>query len=988
MQTQKKRTKSAETNSKTSCKERTIRLTAHKSVAAIIFIIVLVNILATIAPTTSFWDCGEFIAASYTLGVPHPPGAPLFLLLGRLFSMLPLGENIGYRVNLVSALFSAFTILLLYLSIVRTIRTWRGKEETLGDMITVYGSAAVGALALAFSTSFWFNAVEAEVYAGSLFFTALAYYLALLWLDYSDVPRGNRILLLLFYVLGLSSGIHLLNILTLIAITYLVAYKKRPITFGNFFVIGIIGSLILFAIYPTTIQGLPLLITKTSVWSVVVIIAVLSWLSIYFIRRDMRFPAFSSLALLLVIVGYSTYLFVIIRSGLNPFLDENDPETWSGLLSYLNREQYGSESLFVTMFERKAPFWSYQINQMYIRYFNWQFVATQTKNFYAVPLLLGLLGAVHHFYKEKKGAIAISFLFFMTGLAIILYVNQDDPQPRERDYSYVGSFYAFAIWIGIGVTTIIELVRDSFKKINVSLLASVVTVICLLLVPYQMWAKNYREHDRSGNYVAWDYSYNLLESCEPDAILYTNGDNDTFPLWYLQVVEGVRPDIRVANLSLLNTGWFIQQIRDKYPKVPMPAKITDSYIKNVVEARDVSGLMDRHWQEVRRVSVNGPTPVDPKLVWDIPATLSYPVGTGGAMEHFLRVQDMMILNTIVSNNWERPIYFAVTVSDANLLGLRNIRNINKNYLAMEGLAFRLYPTPVPLINSEMIEENMFRRYKYRGVNDPNVYFNDNIQKLLGNYRQGLIQLAFQYMQEAAETGDSSLARADLTMNQRLEIMDSLSRYEKALTALEFMDYQIPEDLIPIKMDVITIQIGRIYAMLGKPEEMKKRLDNITENMVMSIQKAYEYGIFYLTEASDKEGARRMFDFCLAQFDDIENYQRIAYTWLQMSEDKSYPIEVFQKYLVKHNDRQSKIRVASQAFSIGLDDLAFSIYEPMWLADPGDKVAVDGLIEYYQLKGNYERALTLVNDWLGAYPTDSEMEAKKSRIAALMDDKTQ
>jgi len=975
-------------------KERKIRLTVHKTVAAIIFIIVLVNILATIAPTTSFWDCGEFIAASYTLGVPHPPGAPLFLLLGRLFSMLPLGDNIGYRVNLVSALFSAFTILLLYLSIVRIIRTWRGKEETVGDMITVYGSAAVGALSLAFSTSFWFNAVEAEVYAGSLFFTALAYYLALVWMDYSDVPRGNRILLFLFYVLGLSSGIHLLNVLTLIAITYLVAYKTRPITFGNFIVIGIIGSLILFTIYPVTIQGLPLLIKKTNVWSVVVLLVVLSWLSIYFIRRDKRFPAFSALALLLVIIGYSTYMFVLIRSGLDPFLDENDPETWSGLLAYLNREQYGSESLFATMFERKAPFWSYQINKMYVRYFNWQFVATQTKNFYAIPLLLGLLGAVHHFYKEKKGALAISFLFFMTGLAIILYVNQDDPQPRERDYSYVGSFYAFAIWIGIGVTTIIELVHDSFRKIKLNVLASTVTLICILIVPAQLWFKNYQEHDRSGNYVAWDYSYNLLESCEPNAILYTNGDNDTFPLWYLQVVEGVRTDVRVANLSLLNTGWFIQQIRDKEPKVPMPASVTDSYLRNVVESRDVSGLMDRHWQKVRRVSVNGPTPDSPKLVWDVPATLSYPVGAGGQMEHFLKVQDKMILNTIATNNWKRPIYFAVTVSDANLLGLRNIRDLNKNYLSMEGLAFRLYPTPVPLINSSKIEENMFQKYRYRGINDPEVYFNGNIQKLLGNYRQGLIQLTFQYMQEVEEKDDSSfveatsLARADMPLEQRLEIVNSLSSYEKALTALEFMEYQIPEEIIPIKMDIISIQIGRLYAIVGRPEEMKKRLDLLTKEINFSIQKAYEYGRIYLSEAADPIGAKRMFDFCIDQNDNIENYQQIAYTWLQMSNDDSYPAEIFQKFLNKHNDRQSKVRVASHAFKMGLYELAFSIYEPMWLADPGDKVAVNGLIEYYQVKRNYERALTLVNDWLGAYPTDSEMELKKNRLVTLMEENMQ
>jgi len=960
-----------------------IKITTHRVIAAIVFLIAMVNIIATTAPTTSFWDCGEFIAASYTVGVPHPPGAPLYLLVGRLFSMLPLGDNIGWRVNLISGLLSALTVLFLYLSIVRILRAWRGYEETAADKITVYGSAAIGALALAFSHSFWFNAVEAEVYAVSMFFTAFVFYLALLWLDYADAPKGNRILLFIFYLVGLSTGIHLLNILAMLSVVYIIAFQRREVSVKMFIITGLIGSVVIFSIYPGIIQGVPLLIEKFSAWSIIPLFLLLVYLSIYFIKRDKRLPAFAMLSTLLVFIGYSTYLLVKIRSGLDPFLDENDPETWTKLLSYLNREQYGSESLFATMFNRKAPFWSYQINKMYIRYFNWQFLGGQGVPLFIVPFFLGLIGLVHHFYRDAKFAFVILVLFFMTGLAIILYVNQPDPQPRERDYSYVGSFYAFAFWIGIGVTALIEIIQDYARKLNPRIIAGSVTAVCIIVVPFNLWIQNFESHDRSGNYVAWDYSYNLLETCEPNAIIYTNGDNDTFPLWYLQVVEGVRPDIRVANLSLLNTGWFIKQIRDKYPKVPMPSKITDRYVDNVLEARDVSGLMDRHWQEKRRISIDGPFIDSPKLVWDVPATLSYPVGAGGKMEHFLRVQDIMILNTMAANRWERPIYFAVTVSDANLLGLRDIRNQNKNYLSMEGLAFKLHPEPVPLIDTEKIAENMFGNYRYRGVNDPDVYFNANILKLLGNYRTGLTQLAYHYLAEMQQSGDSSLANVDLPLEERIERFESLSASEKALTTLDFMEDRIPEGLIPIKYEAISLQIGRIYSLLHRPEEMRRRLDRMVELGGFDIQKAFEYGLRYLSEAEAPDAARKMFDLVLEQDSRFENYQRIAYSWIQLGQDSSYAYEILLRYIDLNDNRQTKLRVAALSVMLGLNELAFSIYEPMWRADPGDRSAVDGLIQYYRGRNNYQRALVLANDWLGAYPGDSTMARKQHELQLLM-----
>lgn len=939
----------------------------------------------TVAPTTSFWDCGEFIAASYTLGVPHPPGAPLYLLIGRLFSMLPIAEDIGLRVNLISTLLSSITVLLLYLCIVRLARIWRGAEETIADKITVYGSAAVGALAFAFSHSFWFNAVEAEVYAVSMFFTALVYYLALRWLDSSDTPTGNRILLFIFYVVGLSSGIHLLNVLALMSITYIVAFKKYEINLFRFIVVGILGSVIILSIYPLVIQGLPTMIKHLGVWWVVALLVIISFVTIEFVRRDLRIPALISLSALLVIIGYSTYMLVKIRSGLDPFLDENNPETWAGLLSYLNREQYGSESLMLTMFKRNAPFWKYQISKMYIRYFGWQFF--ELNRFFMLPFVLGIIGAVHHFYKDAKGAVPVLILFLMTGLAIVLYLNQDDPQPRERDYAYVGSFFAFAIWIGLGALALVEMFADSFKKVKPAALAGVVTAFCFLLVPFNMLIRNYNNHSRSGNYVAWDYSYNLLNTCEKDAILFTNGDNDTFPLWYLQEVAGIRQDIRVVNLSLFNTGWFIKQIRDKEPKLPLPPKITDQYIENSVDSREISGLIDRHWEEKRRIKIKGLSGSERDLVWEVPATLSYPIGTGGRVEHFLRVQDMMILNTIAANKWEKPIYFAVTVSDQNLLGLRNLSDTTRNFLRMDGLAFRILPEPTNLIDPELMAKNLLQKYKYRNINNAKVSFSDNIVKLLGNYRQGLLQLALHNISEAQRSGSIDVKKPverGMSLSERVEKYFELDPRARALTVLDFMEETIPEDLIPIRHEIISLQIGRLYTELGYPEEIETRLDR-EANKPLDSQKAFELAAYYLSEAKAEEKAKEMFLSSWRADKSLENLQRIAYVWVQFSRDTSFAADLYRRYLGIDDSRQAQLRIGAQAIMFGLDGLAFSIYEPLLQDNPNDVEAVRGMIDYYERKGDFQRGLNLVDSWLENHPDDKIMNQKRTEFAKLMGD---
>lgn len=954
------------------------KITDHKIVAAIVFLVALVNFIATVAPTTSFWDCGEFIAASYTLGVPHPPGAPLYLLIGRFFSMLPFVENVGFRVNLVSVVVSAITVLLLYLSLVRLIESWRGAAENLRDKMTVYGSAAIGALAFAFSHSFWFNAVEAEVYSMSMFFTALVFYLSLRWLDYADEPFGNRIILLIFYIIGLSSGVHLLNILVLMSFAYIIAARKmEELTLKRFIVTGLIGSAVIFSIYPGIIQGVPSIIKSFSIWTFLAILGGLGYVCYWSLKNGRRIIGMISLSSLLVIIGYSTYMLVKIRSGLDPFLDENNPETWAGLLSYLNREQYGSESLFLTMFDRHAPFWTYQIKKMYIRYLSWQYF--DFNKFYALPFLLGLYGAIYQFYKDAKSAFPVFVLFMMTGFAIVLYLNQDDPQPRERDYAYVGSYYAFAIWIGIGVTALMDTFARSIKALKPEHAIGAIGVLCFFMVPFNMWVRNYHEHDRSGNYVAWDYAYNLLSTCEPDAILYTNGDNDTFPLWYMQAVEGIRTDVRVANLSLLNTGWFIKQIRDKYPQVPMPARITDSYIDYNIDSRDISGLSDRRWEQVRKVSVAGKTPFSPKMTWDVPATLSYPVGAGGQSMHFLRVQDFMILNTIVANKWERPIQFAVTCPDGNLLGLRDVRDPSKNYLTMDGLTFLLHPEPSPMWDAQRMADNLLRRYQYRNANNPSVFFNDSQLKLLGNYRQAFIQLAYYYYTESTNTGNVDTTGMSIPLEERVKGFESLPPRVKALTVMDFMGDRIPEDVVDVKMDVITMQIGRLYTLLGKPEEMKIRLDRLTADPQRLADPA-TYAIYYLNEANAPERAKDLFNAALQQNSTFDNHFQIASTWLQLSKDTSYPTELFLRYMEIDRSRQAKLRVAEQGKRLGLYQVAETAYVSLMSESPEDVSIVRGLVDLYRKTGENRKALGLLNDWIGGHPTDREMKKIRDEIS--------
>ena len=804
--------------------------TVHRLFAAVTFVFSFLIYLRTLAPTVSFWDCGEFIACSYILGIPHPPGAPFYLLIGRIFSMIPFSADIGFRVNLVSALSSSFAVMFTYLIIVQLIKQWRGEPKNSDDLFILVFSGLLGSLSLALSDTFWFNSVEAEVYAISMFFTTFVVWLTLVWLEKADQPGNEKYLLFIAYLVGLAIAVHLLMILVLPAMFLIIYYhyldrRGEKLSWKNFIMFLILTAGIFFIIYPGVVQYVPTLAGKLGEWFLFILFIGLIIAAYFAITSRKKITSLALMSVVLIMMGYSTYALIYIRSGLDPAIDENDPENIQQMVKYLNREQYGTWSTFPRrfpglpldwQFKQQYPnrnyatfqlskqldfMWNYQMKKMYWRYFGWQFIGKGTtlgpddfisenfslKGILGLPFLIGLMGMVHHFYKHRRHAWSIAALFFLTGLAIVIYLNQENPQPRERDYVFVGSFFAFAIWIGMGATAIMEWIQEAFREktmLRKGLMYGVAGAF-FIMAPMNLLAHNFSSHDRKGNYVAHDYSYNLLQSCEPNAILFTNGDNDTFPLWYLQFVENVRPDVRVVNLSLLNTNWYIRQLKHQEPLVPV--SLSDEQIdqleiipweKQTVRIPISPAARERELADPG--SENLLLPESQRQISELVVTIE-PTLMGQA----LRVQDIMILNILYANRWQKPIYFAVTVSDDNKV------NLNK-YLRMDGLTFKLVPYEGQYISSEKLEKNLVEIFRYRGLDDPTVHYDDNIVGLLQNYRAAFLRLIHQYLQEGK-------------MDRMVEMLDK-------------MEQAMPRDVIPMPDIRIALQVGQLYDFAGRPEE--------------------------------------------------------------------------------------------------------------------------------------------------------------------------
>ncbi|MBL7978554.1 MAG: DUF2723 domain-containing protein [Bacteroidetes Order II. Incertae sedis bacterium] len=806
----------------------------HRIAAGFSFLYAFVVYFLTMADTVSFWDCGEFIAIGHGLQVSHPPGAPFYMLIGRLFSMFMPASQIAWSVNLISVLSSAGTALLTYLIVTRMIEEWKGRlEDWEGlDLVAGLGGGLIAALTFTVTDSHWFNSVEAEVYAISMFFTALVVWLTFKWVD--QVRRdeqklggqlggvSSRWLLLIAYLFGLATGVHLLNLLAIFFTGLLVYYEKfdKPeFTNGRRFkgilITGLLSSIIFFIIYPGIIQSLPSFAGNSGAPGLVMLVvpfAVAALVYYSHINKKQLLNLFS-IGLLLVIIGYSTYALIFIRSAANPPIDENDPETVDAIVSYLKREQYGRTPLLTgasydnntgtidpeknKLFPRRWSdqsqehirfyaqfdsdwdfFWRYQVNHMYIRYFLWNFAGKagdfqgapwiafpdanieanmQTPSekkshnaLYGLPLLLGLIGLGWHIKQDWRRAFALGILFFVTGIGIILYLNQTPMQPRERDYAYVASFWAFAFWIGIGATGLIELAGQALRNFASSAktgVAGAILAVCFVAVPGHMLMENYADHNRKGERVAWDYAWNMLNSLEKDAIIFTNGDNDTFPLWYLQEVEGVRRDVRVVNLSLLQTPWYIRQLKNQksHHAAPLPISMTDAAI-DAIDIQPIEG-------GGQKVSL----PVNPSLFQSggvfyhamadslqAPAKMEWTVKGHPYSEEIslLYPNDQAVLDVIKTNaeqGWKRPIYFAVTVAPDGLVNL-------EDYLQLEGLATRVVPIQHNESQGRVVPDVMLRRtaqFRFTGLNDPNIYFDENIRGMTDNYRTLFLQLADQ-----------------------------------------------------------------------------------------------------------------------------------------------------------------------------------------------------------------------------------------------------
>ncbi|MBH08912.1 MAG: hypothetical protein CMG74_00925 [Candidatus Marinimicrobia bacterium] len=899
----------------------------NQILAGIIFICSFLVYFDTMAPTVSYWDCGEFIAVSYRLAVPHPPGSPLYLLLGRIISMIPFSSDIAFRVNILSPLSSALAVMFLYLSIVIIVTNWRGKIANKNGALISFGGAAVGALTFAFTDSHWFNAVEAEVYSMSTFFTAIVVWLILHWNNRASEHGHERYILIISYMIGLATGLHLLNLLTLPFIALVIYFRKYKFNIKSFGIMVAFTGLIFFIIHNGIIKGLPKIASLFGIGFVFLLIVALFGGMVWSVVIKKKLMSVALTSMILVLIGYSSYALIFIRSNQNPGIDENDPETIEAFISYLEREQYGDVGIFPRRYRGIPPihevvgrpagansdyssqqkkkyrnyeigkqwdfFWNYQIRKMYNRYFLWQFAGRgSSKNpsvtsmgansredgidwtQFGLPLalILGLLGMIYHGQRDQRMAFSVMTLFIMTGYAIILYLNQDNPQPRERDYSYVGSFFAFSIWIGVGAGAINEKITKWIQEKQLAnRIITILIILQLIFVPGVMLSRNYHSHDRSGNYVAWDYSYNLLQSCGPNGVIFTNGDNDTFPLWYLQEVEGLRTDVAVVNLSLLNTPWYIKQMRDLRPKKTRFINLTDTQIDRLT-----SSLTRWETQKVKVPVYGDPKNKDGFIEWTLKPTFA-----GQA----LRVQDMMIMRIISDADWRVPIYFAVTVSQQNRIGL-------DPFLDMQGLTFHLKSHKTTPVDADKMYENLmttvgakswssqFDRsnfynpkdldylnwsreyqpgYMFRNLGNKEVYYNNQIIRLLQNYRSAYMQLAVTYYLD--------FQRENRNKEKDEKILSDLK--EKTLQVLDKMSQNIPETTIPITTEELHYQVARMYGDLGRKEKMREIMDVLTEPKIKNPANRVEYANIYFKELFDTTKALLLLESMHAEFLQLE-----------------------------------------------------------------------------------------------------------------------
>lgn len=1048
----------------------------------ITFLIAATVYCLTIEPTASFWDCPEFITTGYKLEVGHPPGAPFFMLTANLFTQFVSDPaQVAKMVNYMSALMSAACILFLFWSITHLVRKLVVKDEeniTTSQLITIIGSGLVGALVYTFSDTFWFSAVEGEVYAFSSLFTALVFWLILKWEDVADQPHSDRWIILIAYLTGLSIGVHLLNLLCLPAIVLVYYYKKNPQANAKGSLLALLGSgllvaAVLYGIVPGVVKvggwfellfvnsmGMPfntgvifyiIILAAAIIWgvyesytersrkrmnlsflltvallgipfyghgisSILIGLVVLAALAAYLFASKLntkyqissRTMNTALLSIMMIMIGYSSYALIVIRSTANTPMDQNSPEDIFTLGEYLGREQYGTRPLFygpafssrvaldkedgycvpreaesTTKYVRKEKksaeekdsyveipgrveyeyaqnmifprmyssqhanqykqwmdikgydvaydqcgemvmvnmpnqwenikfFFSYQLNFMYWRYFMWNFAGRQNdiqgsgeiehgnwitgfkfidnllvdnqdlmpqdlKNnkghnvFYCLPLLLGIIGLLWQAYRGQRGVQqfwVVFFLFFMTGIAIVLYLNQTPSQPRERDYAYAASFYAFAIWVGMGVAGIVRLLQEYGKMKELP--AAIITSVACLMVPIQMAGQTWDDHDRSDRYVCRDFGQNYLMSLQESGnpIIFTNGDNDTFPLWYNQETEGFRTDARTCNLSYLQTDWYIDQMkRPAYDSPSLPitwdrveyVEGTNEYIsirpeiKNQIDA--LYAQADSSSNPESKIDVRkefGDNPYELKNIlkyWVrsdkeglrvIPTDsivvkidkeavkrsgMTIPEALGDSIPEYMHISlkgkralyksELMMLEMLANANWERPIYMAITVGGENRLNM-------DNHFVQEGLAYRFTPFDAQAlgatIDSEKMYDNLMNKFKFGGINKAGIYIDENTMRMCYTHRRIFTQLITQLLKEGKK--------------------------DKALKALEYCEKMIPASNVPYDYQNSAQSMAEAYYLLGQKAKGDKIMDALAN-------KSMEYLIWYLSMSNQQ-----------------------------------------------------------------------------------------------------------------------------------------
>ncbi len=670
------------------------------------FLISFIIYARTAQVTTSFWDCGEFISTSYILGVPHPPGAPLMNLIYRLAGILPIPGEVAFRVNLASGFFNSIGVGLLFVIIAKVITRWFIKVKDLSDISIVFSGAFVGSLLTAFSNTYWFNSVEAEVYGPAMFLTNLVVLLAMIWSEHHDNPRSDRYMVLIALVFYLAISVHLTVLIMLppLFLFFIIVDKQKrwdPLFWFTWLV------LFSFAI------GFQAFVWFFGIGIVVTLIGSLVT------RKKNWILALATIAVSLTAFSVNSY--TLIRARAHPEINENDPSTLEDFQDYINRKQYGSKSMWEKMFTRRAK-WSNQFGN-HPRMGFWGFYRTQyTKEpggflYTLVPFLFALFGVAFAIIKNPRWGILLLMTVLVGTVGLILYINfadgtvpPDHLEVRDRDYFFTPGYMYMSALTGIGLAALLFLFNELRRKAKMPAFFTVILGVLFLTIPYKPLKENYYTHDRSRNWIPRDYAYNILMSVEENGILFTNGDNDTFPLWFLQTVEGVRRDVRVANLSLLNTPWYIDQLKNQ---MNVPITMSDDQIQRLHAYRD------GNTGEIVRVQ-------------DV------------MIDHIIRNTDL-VMQPDSSLEIEPPIYFAVTVAPDNKGGY-------DDYLEMNGLAYKLTTTKGDRkVDVPLMKENLYQTYKYRGLSDTTIYKDENAAKLTQNYITAFMTLSM----ELSDRGDTS-----------------------------------------------------------------------------------------------------------------------------------------------------------------------------------------------------------------------------------------